>query len=305
MELRQLRYFVQVVEAGSVRAASSRVHVAQSALSRHIAALEDELGVALLERHARGVATTRAGARLVERARAILRQVDETRAEIMAEGGVPAGAAAIGASAGTSRLIYGRLAERFAADYPSIDLGLVEGAPYLLLEGLDTGRLDLAVMVDPEPRASLAFDVLAVEQVYLIGAKGERRMPGAKARVSDLAGLPLVLFPRPSGSRMSYERAAAAAGLALTMAYEVDGQEVIKDLIARGLGFGLLPFSSIDRDVRQSRFAAVPVEELTLTRTLVGHADRPETPAVATLAEIVRDEFRALEAAGAFAARQG
>jgi LysR family transcriptional regulator, nitrogen assimilation regulatory protein len=305
MELRQLRYFVQVADAGSVRTASTRVRIAQSALSRHVTALEDELGVPLLVRHARGVTPTEAGARLRERAVSILSQIEDIRAEIMAEGDAPAGTASIGTSAGTSRLLYGRLVEHFIDSYPQIKLNLVEGAPYLLLEGLDTGRIDLAVMVDPEPRASLAFEPLVSEQVYLIGAMDDPRLPAGTSRVADLAELPLILLPRPAGSRMSFERAGAAAGVRLNVAYEVDSQEVIKDLIARGLGFGLLPYSTIERDIAQNIFTSLPVEGMTLSRTLVTRADHAATPAVATLAQAVRDEFARLVDESAFSGPPG
>ncbi|MEE2968901.1 MAG: LysR family transcriptional regulator [Pseudomonadota bacterium] len=300
MELRQLRYFVQIADAGSVRTAATRVRIAQSALSRQVAALEDELGVKLLERHARGVTPTHAGARLRARAVAILSQIEDIRAEIMAEGDAPAGTATIGASAGASRLLYGRLVEHFTDAYPQIKLNLVEGAPYLLLEGLDTGRIDLAVMVDPEPRPSLAFEPLATEQVYLIGALDDARLPAASAQVSDLAELPLILLPRPAGSRMSFERAGAAAGVRLNVAYEIDNQDVTKDLIARGLGFGLLPYSTIERDVSRKGYAALPVDGLTLSRTLVSRGDHGATPAVATLARVIRNLFNQLVEEQAF-----
>lgn len=305
MELRQLRYFVQIADAGSVRTASTRVRIAQSALSRQVTALEDELGVPLLVRHARGVTPTEAGARLRERAVSILSQIEDIRAEIMAEGDAPAGTASIGTSAGTSRLLYGRLVEHFIETYPRIKLNLVEGAPYLLLEGLDTGRIDLAVMVDPEPRASLAFEPLVSEQVYLIGAIDDPRLPAGTSRVADLAELPLILLPRPAGSRMSFERAAAVAGVRLNVAYEVDSQEVIKDLISRGLGFGLLPYSTIERDIAQKIFASIPVEGMTLSRTLVTRADHAATPAVATLAHVIRDEFAQLVRKRAFSGELG
>ncbi len=305
MELRQLRYFVQIADAGSVRTASTRVRIAQSALSRQVTALEDELGVPLLVRHARGVTPTEAGARLRERAVSILSQIEDIRAEIMAEGDAPAGTASIGTSAGTSRLLYGRLVEHFIETYPRIKLNLVEGAPYLLLEGLDTGRIDLAVMVDPEPRASLAFEPLVSEQVYLIGAIDDPRLPAGTSTVADLAELPLILLPRPAGSRMSFERAAAVAGVRLNVAYEVDSQEVIKDLIARGLGFGLLPYSTIERDIAQKIFASIPVQGMTLSRTLVTRADHAATPAVATLANAVRAEFNKLAEEHAFSGELG
>ena len=305
MELKQLRYFIQAAEAESLRTAASRLRIAQSALSRQVAMLEGELGVKLFDRHARGVTTTSAREHLRERAAVILRQVEDVRAEIMYEGGVPTGAAAIGTSAGTGRLLYGRLAERFADSYPEIALNLIEGTPYHLLEGLDTGRLDLAVMVDPEPRASLFLEPLAREQVFLIGARHDARMPARRARVPDLAGLPLALFPRPAGSRMSFERAAAAVGIPLATRYEVDSQDVIKDLIARGLAFGLLPSSSIDRDLRRKRFSAVEIEGLSLSRTLVGRADHGLPPSVATLAAAVRSEFETMVAEGAFSVGGG
>ena len=285
--------------------AAAKVRIAQSALSRQVTALEDELGVPLLVRHARGVTPTHAGARLRDRAVSILSQIEDVRAEIMAEGDAPTGTASIGASAGASRLLYGRLVEHFIDAYPQIKLNLVEGAPYLLLEGLDTGRIDLAVMVDPEPRASLTFEPLASEQVYLISALGDPRLPVSTAQVSNLAELPLILLPRPAGSRMSFERAGGAAGVKLNVIYEVDSQEVIKDLITRGLGFGLLPFSTIVQDVGRNVFAAVPVEGLTLSRMLVSRAGHGATPAVATLAGVIRSEFIKLDEEQAFSGEPG
>lgn len=300
MELRQLRYFVQIADTGSIRTAATKVRIAQSALSRQVAALENELGVTLLERHARGVTPTHAGARLRERAISVLSQIEDIRAEIMAEGDTPAGTASIGVSAGTSRLLYGRLVEHFTDAYPRIKLNLIEGATYLLLEGLDTGRIDLAVMIDPEPRASLTFEPLATEQVYLVGALDDPRLPATPAMVSDLDKLPLILMPRPAGSRMSFERAGAAAGIKLNVVYEIDNQDVVKDMIGRRLGFGLLPYSTVERVLKQKNLGAIPVEGLILSRTLVSRADHAATPAVATLASGIRMEFEKLISEQAF-----
>ncbi len=284
MDLRQLRYFVAIAEAGNVREAADRVRVAQSALSRHVRALEDELGVRLLNRHARGVSLTGAGERLNRRAMELLRQVDEMRAEIIAEGELPAGGVSVGTSPATSRLLYGRLAERVGADMPRVVLDLVEGAAHWLLEGLDAGRLDLAILVNPEPRASLVLDPLVSEQVYLLAAPGDRRMPRERAVVADLGDLPLVMFPRPAGSRMEFEHAAAAVGVALTVAHEVQSQDVLREFVMRGLGYGLLPYSSTRGEVLAKRISAVPVEGLVLTRMLVRRIDQPMTPAVAEVA---------------------
>lgn len=300
MDLRQLQYFVQIAEKGSVREAASRVRVAQSALSRHVRALEDELGIALFDRHARGVTLTPAGERLRERAADILHRVEDARAALMAEGAFLSGKVAIGCSGGTSRLLYGRLAERARRDCPGIVLQLVEGAPYLLLEGLDTGRLDLAIMVNPDSRPSLDLEPLATEQVYLIGSPDSLPLPDASRGVPALAGLPLVLFPRPSGSRMYFERAAAEAQITLDIAYEVDSQDVQKEFVMRGLGHGLLPYSSVHREMREGRIAGAPLAGLSLARTLVQRTDHPLTPAASELSRLVREETAALAAEGVF-----
>lgn len=300
MYLRQLQYFTRIAESGSFREAALRANVAQSALSRHVKALESELGVTLFVRHARGVRLTPEGRRLHERAKSILHEVDEIRAEMSSASESPRGAVAVGASPTTGRMLYGRLAEAAGRRYPQIRIGLIEGASYALLEGLDTGRIDLAVMVNPELRANFATDPLVREKVYLIGAAGDAGMPAGRCTVADLDGRPMVLFSRPSGSRMPIEAAAAARGIALNVRYEAASADVIKDFVRRGLAYGLMPHSSVFRDVDRGEIAAVELEGLEHIRTFIRRADRPASPAVAAIAGLIRDEFRALAAEGYF-----
>ena len=300
MDLRQFRYFSAVADYGSFSEAAARLNVAQSALSRHTLALERELGVPLLRRHARGVELTDSGVTLLERVRRIFREIDEARAEVVAHARLPAGEAVIGTTSTTSRILYGPLAERFARDYPNVRLRFVEGVPYLLLEGLDTGRVDIAVMVDPEPRGSVVLEPLVSEQVYLIGALRARGMPKGPCDVQALNGLSLILLPRPAGSRVRLDRIAAEAGVAIDVRHEVANVDVVKDFVARGLGFGLLPHSSVMPDAVAGRYRAVPVEGIVITRTLVRRIDRAPSPAVRELARTVHEEFRRMIAAGVF-----
>jgi DNA-binding transcriptional LysR family regulator len=300
MDIRQFRYFAAVAEHGSFSEAAARLNVAQSALSRQTLALERELGVALFRRHARGVALTDSGNTLLERVRRIFREVEEARIEVVANARLPAGEVMIGTTSTTSRILYGPLAERFARDHPNVRLRFTEGVPYLLLEGLDTGDIDLAVMVDPEPRSSLVLEPLVTEQVYLIGARPNGSLPAAPCTVHALAGLPLVLLPRPAGSRVKLDRAAAEAGIALDVRYEVANVDVAKDFVARGLGLGLLPHSSVMGDIEAGRYRAVAIDGIAITRTLVHRADRIPAPAVRELARVVKDEFDRMIAEGTF-----
>ena len=299
MDLRQLRYFTAIAEFGSFSEAAARLHIAQSALSRHTSTLEEELGVTLFKRHPRGVILTSSGTLLLSRSRKILAELEEARAEVMAQATLPSGDAVIGTTSTTSRILYGPLAARFARDYPHVRLKFVEGVPYLLLEGLDTGSIDIAVMVDPEPRESLVLEPLVTEQEYLISAP-KANLPSDNCTVENLAGLPLILLPRPAGSRIKLDRMAANAGMTLDVTHEVANVDVVRDFVERGLGYGILPYSSITPGLRKGRYKATPLEGLTITRTLVRRADRAPTPAVAELARLVHDEISLMVAAGGF-----
>lgn len=305
MDLRQLRYFAAIADSGSFSEAAARTRVAQSALSRQIGALEEDLGVALFERHARGVTLTESGRILLERARRVLDEVADARAEVMAQARLPSGDAVIGTTSTTSRMLYGPLAERFARDFPNVHLRFVEGVPYQLLEGLDTGRIDIAVMVDPDPRTSLILEPLVSEQVYLIGTDGAPGMPTGPCGIDSLRRVPLILLPRPAGSRVRLDQLAADAGMTLQVSHEVANVDVVKDFVARGLGFALLPHSSIMPYLAENRFAAVPLKGVRITRTLVRRADRLPTPAVAALTQAIRDEMTRIIGSGAFGAIDG
>ena len=305
MDLRQLRYFTAIVECGSFSEASARLRVAQSALSRHARALEDELGVTLLERLPRGVAVTASGALLLERAQGIIKELERARTDVMAQASLPSGEAVIGTTSTTSRILYGPLAQRFAREYPNVRLRFVEGVPYLLLEGLDTGTIDLAVMVDPEPRASLVLKPLVTEQEYLIGAPNDDSRTSEPCGITALSSLPLILLPRPAGSRVKLDRMAADAAITLNVTHEVTNIDVVKDFVGRGLGYGILPYSSIAEGLSENRYTAQPIDGLTITRTLVRRSDRAPSPAVVELERLIEDEIRQLIDAGGFGDTKG
>lgn len=300
MDLRQLQYFTRIAESGSFREAATRANIAQSALSRHMRALEDELGVTLMERHARGIRLTTEGEQLKRRADNILRDVEETKAELTATTSAPRGTVIIGASSTTSRLLYARLAETTNDRFPGIDLQMTEGVSYFLLEGMDTGRIDLAIMVDPEVGDYLSTEPLVTEKVYLVGSPAHSDMPGASCSARDLANRPMVLFSRPSGGRAMLENAAAAHNIPINVRFEAGSPDVIKDFVLRGLGYAMMPYSSIFKEVERGELVVSEFDGFELTRTLIRRTDRPSTPAADAIAELIREEFKALAKEGTF-----
>lgn len=300
MELRQLRYFVEIAAAGSLREASARLRVAQPALTRHLRLLEEELGTDLCVRHARGIRLTSAGTRFLEEANLVVRNVEQIRTRISEEVESPSGIATIGASSAMGRLLFGGVAEKISRDYPRIALRMVEGGAYTLLAALDARRIDIAVMVDPDARSGFAMEALVTEPVYLIGGSTGDRPSENVIDISQLESYPLVTFGRPSGPQKIFNRAAAEAGVRLNIAYELESLEVVKDFVDRGLGFALLPHSSIIEELGEDRFPTARLEGVGITRTLVMREELLDSPVVELVAGIVRDEFEVLSREGVF-----
>lgn len=299
IEVRHLRYFLAVAECGSLRKAADRIYVAQSSLTRSVQTLERDLGATLFERGARGVKLTSAGQGLLEPARSILHDVDALRSRLSAPSSEISGRVVLGASAGGARLLFGCVAERIRREHPGIELALVEGLQYSLLEGLDTGRIDLAMLVDADVSSRIEVSLIAREAAYLIGRDDNITMPDTRCLVTDLAALPLVLYPERTGSRLLLERIARDHGVRLDVPYEVESQEVLRDFVARGLGFGVVPYSSMVRArAATGTLRSVPVVGVEFRRDLAWRADRPVRPAVAIVSSAIASEARRLVDSG-------
>ena len=155
MKLRQLRYLVKVVEAGSMTRAAEQLFVAQPALGVQIKALEEQLGVELLVRHSRGVTPTRAGQLVYERARQILRLVDETERDVAAL--LPPHLARIELGMSTAIIApVGRdVIVEAQSTLPNIHIGIREGPSPVLIEAIERAEIDLVVAYDVPERPGL------------------------------------------------------------------------------------------------------------------------------------------------------
>lgn len=269
MNSRQLHFFVQIAENGNLRKTAETLHISQPALTRYVRGLEDELGVKLFDRHPHGVKLTAAGEQLHARAVKILADMEEARVALLVEGGKAAGRIAIGAPRTLSRLLFPPLTARFRSDHPQVSLTLVESNYYQLLEGLDVGRLDLAIMVNVEPRADYALEPVGNDMLCLFGLPGALPDFAEEIGVGQLADLPLVAGVRPGGPRMMLERGAAERNVHLNVVLEHSSPEVVKAYVEKGLGLGVLTGWGLMDDVTAGRFCAVPIGGIRLTRFLV------------------------------------
>ncbi|WP_027281713.1 LysR family transcriptional regulator [Roseomonas gilardii] len=269
MDLRQLNTFIHVSELGSLSKASDRLRIAQPALSRQIRLLEEELKVPLFIRHGRGMVLTRAGEMLRDRVGGILRQIEETRTDLLQEAEVVRGQVIFGVPPTVGDVLATRLIESFLRLYPDVRLRVVTAFSGYLLEWLHSGDLDIAVVYGAEQGANTRFTPLLMENLYLITAAEGGTLPHHAVPFDQLAGHDLILPGPQHGLRILLEREAGKRGLSLRIPVEADALQILKGLVARGLGSTVLPLASVHREVSAGLLAASPVVDPHLSRKLV------------------------------------
>ncbi|BAL89028.1 putative LysR-family transcriptional regulator [Actinoplanes missouriensis 431] len=241
MELRQLSYVEAVARYGGFTRAAERLHVAQSAVSAQIKALEAELGLALFARTTRRVALTPAGELFVARARRVLAELDGARTEIHEITSVVHGRVSIGATAALGPYDLPQALTRFRDRFPGIAVRLRSGLVTGLLGALDEGELDLVVgpvHADLPPR----FDALPLADEHLLLALpiGHALSRAGRLTLGEARDEPFVSLPPGSGLRWILEDAARSAGFTPRVEFETASPAGIRDLVAAGLGVGLL-----------------------------------------------------------------
>ncbi len=250
MDIRQLRYFEAVARHRHFTNAADELHVAQSALSHQVRALETELGVELLRRTTRTVQPTEAGELVAARARSVLAETAALRAEIDALRGLRRGQVNVGAMLFGGELDIPSLLARFTAAYPNVEIGLREGTARLMSEMLADGSLDLAFALEATLPAGLEHLPLSTEELAVALTPGHPLAgEGGRApmRVSDLTDERLIAFHRGSSTRQIVDAAFERAGVRPRIALEANDLALARSLVAQGIGIAILPRSFLER----------------------------------------------------------
>lgn len=292
MDLRQLNTFLQVAELGSLSRAADRLRIAQPALSRQIRMLEEELRVALFTRHGRGMVLTAPGEMLRARAAAILRQVEEARTDLVHEAGLVRGRVVFGMPPTVGGVLATRLIERVLTLYPEIKLRAVQAFSGYLLEWLQGGEIDIAVVYGTVPIASVRVSPLLVENLAFVTPTHLPQDAQRGVTFADVAARRLVLPGPQHGLRRLIEDEARGRGLSLDIAVEADDLQVIKELVRRRLGATVLPLAAVHAEVAAGHLHAAPIIAPHLSRKLViaESLGRPTSNAVRRFGEVLRSE---------------
>ena len=248
MELRQLRAFVQVAQAGTFTRGAEELHLAQSAVSHAIGQLEAELGFTLLRRTSRGVVLTEAGTVVLERAREILAGADAIRADLAALTGLQEGTVVLGTMLPPGPLDLPRLLARFHDAHAGIGVRVREGSAPEILALLRRDEVDVAVAGLPPDALpdGLAGQSMLSEELLLIVPPQHRFGRRERVSLSELSGEPFIGYRRGSALRDTVDGALRAESGAPRIVYETDELTSVRELVAGSLGLSIVPRSTVD-----------------------------------------------------------
>ncbi|TWI63041.1 LysR family nitrogen assimilation transcriptional regulator [Pseudoduganella lurida] len=302
MELRQLRYFVAIVDHGSLSRAALVLHVAQPALTQQLRQLEEDLGAQLLHRTAQGVHSTDAGKVFYEHAQAILKQVADARSAVT-QSARPAGNVTLGLPHSISGALALPLLTAARAHYPDITLQLTEELTGNLTEQLKSGRVNLAVLFDDGQLTPFATTPLADEALRFICRTDAPWFAGrAAVTLAEALGATLILPGLQHGVRPRIEAVARAAGLATANVIEINSITILKSALLADLGATILPVAPVLAEIQRGQMRWLDIHSPAIARSVVLCASRtlPPTIAVTAISKLAVDVARELCDGGAW-----
>jgi LysR family nitrogen assimilation transcriptional regulator len=288
-----LRYFIQIVDSGSITRAAAVTGVAQPALSQQVAVLEHELKVKLLDRSVSGVTPTAAGRILYARAQTILRQYEDLRTAVHREVQPLSGAVSIGMSPTMVPRFAFTLIEKVCTQHPEMHLQIREEGSAALHDLLASGRIELSISPTRPDNEAIVGEEVLTEPIILMYPPGWK-VP-AEASLEDLAALPWIVPRRPNSIRAIVDGVFAAASLAPHVIVELDSLHNVIEAVRRGLGVGAMVTGAIQRDLEagtlqaRSLGAVSPMRPMFLAHRRAPALSRPAQFVYQTLLEIRAD----------------
>jgi LysR family nitrogen assimilation transcriptional regulator len=282
LDIRQIRYFVRVVETGSVSRAAVTLRLSQPALGLQIRKLEVELGRSLLFRHSRGVLPTEDGRVLYERFTSILREIDSTSKYLANVSGPPRGLVSLGVTASMGLVLVPALVQLCHIELPQVTLRLVDGVSETILQGIEDGEIDLGLSGMRRDNGRLSCEPLMVEDMFLIGPRDHKAATAKPIRLAEAITYPLVLPTKNHPIRRLFDQQLQKHHLSAITDFELDSVILKKELVLQANKLTIMPFSAVYHEVRDGSIFARRIEKPCISDTmlLVSSERRPPTRAM-------------------------
>lgn len=259
---------MRIVDLGSFSRAAGALHIAQSALSQHVSALEAEMKTALLERTSRGVKPTEEGRTLYQHAQLILQQAADAKAAVEAASAGPSGRVAFGLPLSLVPALGLTIFEAVRGKYPGIQLQTLEELSGTILEWLKNGRLTLGIAFDDGNLEGLQTLPLLEERLFLVLPPNSPLARRKAVSLRELAGLDFVLPTTGQGVRARVDKALTEAGLGpARVVAEIDSLTILKHAVGAGIGATIMAWLSVDAEVQRGELVAVEISRQPITRT--------------------------------------
>ncbi|EJM8780711.1 tricarballylate utilization LysR family transcriptional regulator TcuR [Salmonella enterica] len=298
MELRQLRYFVRIIETGSMGSAAQDLDIGVSALSQQMSRLENELAIRLLQRTSRGVTPTNAGLAFYSQAQLALRHADD--AILAAREARLSGHVSVGMAPSTASILGIPFIHAMQENYADVRLHVVESLSGNLERMINTRQIDLAVVFQKDKILRWSARPILEEQLFLIGSHALlTALPDNPITPEQLAGIPLIMPSQGHGLRGRLDAVCQEHALNVEIVAEIDGLALLMRAVRDGLGTTLQPGAAISHlDNDALRVIGVHNPVLSRPNFLVSLSDDELTPAGLAARVVLTKVMRQLVDAG-------
>ncbi|EAA0561635.1 tricarballylate utilization LysR family transcriptional regulator TcuR [Salmonella enterica subsp. enterica serovar Lexington] len=298
MELRQLRYFVRIIETGSMGSAAQDLDIGVSALSQQMSRLENELAIRLLQRTSRGVTPTNAGLAFYSQAQLALRHADD--AILAAREARLSGHVSVGMAPSTASILGIPFIHAMQENYADVRLHVVESLSGNLERMINTRQIDLAVVFQKDKILRWSARPILEEQLFLIGSHALlAELPDNPITPEQLAGIPLIMPSQGHGLRGRLDAVCQEHALNVEIVAEIDGLALLMRAVRDGLGATLQPGAAISHlDNDALRVIGVHNPVLSRPNFLVSLSDDELTPAGLAARVVLTKIMRQLVDAG-------
>jgi DNA-binding transcriptional LysR family regulator len=290
MDVRQLSAIVAVADHGTFSAAARALYTVQSNVSGHVAKLERELGVNLVDRS--NGSLTEEGIRVVERARRVLQEIDDISADIASLDDDVSGDARIGVIGTTARWLMPQLLGAVAERHPRVHPIVSEGSTTTIVPGVLSGQLNAAIIHLPIDDPELVVEPLFAEDLLLLVPASHHLAGRDTMSLNELEDVPLLLPPKGAALRRVLDRAAGSVDVTLRAQAEIDGVRLLASLAFDGYGAAIVPATAAPRQL-DGRFSRITVPELPRRVVAFARRRRPAPSAATTaVAEVLTHVIR-------------
>ncbi len=266
MDLRQLEIVKIVADSGSFSAAARQMHVSQSAISRQVLLLEEELKEPLFVRLGRKVRLTPAGDAVLQLGRRVLADVRDTTDSIVEHHKKLRGSIHLAGGMTVCLHVFPSLLKEFRRRHPDVEVKLTTGGTPQLLERLRSGTVDVALLTLPVEGADLMQVPVLREELLLVTHPSHPVARQRRIKAQDLDGQPLVLFERGSSTRRVIDDMIAREQIGPRIVMETENVEILKAFVSIGMGMTIIPYQAVAREVRAGHLRCARLDGVSMVR---------------------------------------